>query len=71
MRVVSSADAKKYDIPARAVEIDGVITTWGEISMVHGEGTWTLEMDGDKMVGRYLEIGSDLAAKSITLSREK
>ena len=71
MRVVSSADAKKYDIPARAVGIDGVITTWGEISMVHGEGTWTLEMDGDKMVGRYLEIGSDLAAKSITLSREK
>ena len=48
-----------------------MITTWGEISIVHGEGTWTLEMDGDKMVGLYLEIGSDLAAKSITLSRAK
>ena len=71
VRVVSPADAKKFGIPAQRVKIDGVITTWGEISIVHSDGTWTLEMDGDEMVGRYLENGSDLAAKSVTLKREK
>lgn len=71
-RVVSAKDAKKYGIPAQKVKIDGVITSWGEISIVHSDGTWTLEMDGDdEMVGRYLENGSDLAAKSLTLKRER
>jgi len=70
-RVVSSEDAKKFGIPAKKVKIDGVITDWGEISIVHSDGGWTLEMDGDdKMTGRYLELGSDLAAKSLTLERE-
>ena len=71
VRVVSPADAKKFGIPAQKVRIDGVITTWGEISIVHSDGTWTLEMDGDEMVGRYLENGSDLAAKSLTLKRQR
>lgn len=72
IRTVSPADAKKYGIPAQRVKIDGVITDWGEISIVHSDGTWTLEMDGDdEMEGRYLENGSDLAAKSLTLEREK
>lgn len=71
VREVSPEDAKKYGIPAQKVKIDGVITTWGEISIVHSDGTWTLEMDGDEMVGRYLENGSDLAAKSLTLKRER
>lgn len=69
-RVVSPGDAKKFGIPAQTVKIDGVITDWGEISIVHSDGTWTLEMDGDEMNGRYLENGSDLAAKSLTLKRE-
>lgn len=71
VRVVSPADAKKFGIPAQRVKIDGVITDWGDISIVHPDGSWTLEMDGDdEMNGRYLEIGSDLAAKSLTLKRE-
>jgi hypothetical protein len=73
-RVVSAADAKKFDIPASSVPIAGEIAPWGEISIVHSEGTWTLEMDedsDDKMQGRYLENGKDLAAKSLTLTREK
>ena len=47
-----------------------MITDWGEISIVHSDGTWTLELDDDEMTGRYLENGSDLAAKSLTLERE-
>ena len=71
-RQVSDADAKKFGIPATTSPIVGEITPWGEISIVHADGTWTLEMDGeDKMEGRYLEIGKDLAAKSLTLTREK
>ena len=71
-RIVSAADAKKYDIPAKSSPIVGEIAPWGEISIVHADGTWTLEMDGsDKMEGRYLETGEDLAAKSLTLTREK
>ena len=71
-RQVSAADAKKYGIPASTTPIAGEIAPWGEISIVHADGTWTLEMDGDdKMEGRYLEIGKDLAAKSLTLTREK
>ncbi len=71
-RTVSAADVKKYDIPATTIPIVGEIAPWGEISIVHSEGTWTLEMDGeDKMEGRYLETGKDLAAKSLTLTREK
>lgn len=73
-RVVSAADAKKYDIPASSAPIVGEIAPWGEISIIHSDGTWTLEMDDDntdKMEGRYIEIGKDLAAKSLTLTREK
>ena len=71
IRTVSPADAKQFGIPAQKVKIDGVITDWGEISIVHSDGTWTLEMDGDdEMTGRYLENGSDLAAKSLTLKRK-
>lgn len=71
-RSVSAANAKKYDIPATKHPFVGEVAPWGEISMVHKEGTWTLEMDGnDKMVGTYLETGNDLAAKSITLTRQK
>lgn len=69
-RVVTPEDAKKFDIPAQKAPIDGVITDWGEISIVHSDGTWTLELDDDEMTGRYLENGSDLAAKSLTLTRE-
>lgn len=71
-RQVSAADAKKYDIPAATTPIVGAIDPWGEIWIVHADGTWTLEMDGeDKMEGSYLETGKDLAAKSLTLTREK
>ena len=70
VRVVSPQDAKQFGIPAQKAKIDGVITDWGEISIVHSDGTWTLEMNDDEMTGRYLENGSDLAAKSLTLKRE-
>lgn len=71
VRVVSPEDAKQFGIPAQQAKIDGVITPWGEISIVHSDGAWTLEMDGDdEMEGRYLETGSDLAAKSLTLERK-
>ena len=71
VRVVSPEAAKQFGIPAQKAKIDGVITDWGEISIVHSDGTWTLEMDDDEMTGRYLENGSDLAAKSLTLKREE
>ena len=69
-RRVAPADAAKYGIPASKMRIDGVITSWGDISIVHGDGTWTLRTQGDQLVGRYLENGADLAAKSLTLTRE-
>lgn len=70
-REVSPEDAKKFGIPSQKVRIDGVVAPWGEISIVHSDGGWTLEMDGDdKMMGRYLELGTDLAAKSLTLKRD-
>jgi hypothetical protein len=71
-RIVAASDAKKYNTEGNRENIVGEIAPWGEISMVNESGTWTLEMDGDdKMEGRYLEGGSDLAAKSITLTRQK
>lgn len=71
-RLVTAADAEKYGIPAKRSPIVGEISPWGEVSIVHADGTWTLEMDGeDKMEGLYLETGNDLAAKSLTLTREK
>jgi hypothetical protein len=66
-RVVMPELAKQMDIPD--LKFDGVITDWGEISIV-GSGTATLELDGDEMTGRYLETGNDPTAKSLTLTRE-
>jgi len=50
--------------------LDGVVSPWGEIAMVHDEGSFTLELEGDRLVGRYLEVGEDAAAKAITLTRQ-
>lgn len=48
----------------------GVVAPWGEIAMVHDEGTFTLEQEGDQLVGRYLEVGDDVAAKAVTLTKK-
>ncbi|MFM8828499.1 MAG: hypothetical protein ACKOGE_04355 [Actinomycetota bacterium] len=69
-RRVAPADAAKYGVPAARMRIDGVITPWGDISIVHSDGTWSVSVQGDQLVGRYLEDGSDLAAKSLTLTRK-
>ena len=67
-RVVMPEIAKQMDISD--FQFDGVITDWGEISIVDSSGTATFELDGDEMTGRYLETGNDPTAKSLTLTRE-
>ncbi len=67
-RVVMPEIAKQMEISD--LQFDGVITDWGEISIVHSGGTATFELDGDEMTGRYLDTGNDSTAKSLTLTRE-
>jgi|GEM_PF-3702119 len=71
--VVSEADAKKYGItPPMNYRFVGEVTPWGEIQIEGEDGHWVLRPDGeDKLVGSFLEVGRDLSAKSITLTRQK
>ncbi len=65
-----AADVERVRISGPTAKIDGVVAPWGEIAMVHDEGTFTLEQEGDQLVGRYLEVGDDAAAKAVTLTKK-
>ncbi len=66
----TAADVARVGISGPTAKVDGVVAPWGEISMVHEEGTFTLEQEGDQLVGRYLEVGDDAAAKAVTLTKQ-
>ena len=51
--------------------MDGVVDPWGEIGIVTDGGTYTFEMEGDQLVGRYLEVGADSRAKAVTLTSHR
>ena len=65
-----AADAARVKMSGPTAKVDGVVSPWGEIAMVHDEGTFTLEQEGDQLVGRYLEVGDDAAAKAVTLTKK-
>ncbi len=65
-----AADVARVKISGPTAKVDGVVSPWGEIAMVHDEGTFTLEQEGDQLVGRYLEVGDDAAAKAVTLTKK-
>lgn len=69
-RRAAAADASRVGMNTPNAVIDGVVSPWGEISMVNDGGEYTLELEGDTLVGRYLEVGEDSGAKAVTLTRQ-
>lgn len=70
VRRSSAGDVARVKMSGPSAKLDGVVAPWGEIAMVHDEGTFTLEREGDQLVGRYLEVGDDAAAKAVTLTKK-